>query len=281
MDWTHLRLTDRIKPGVRVLFVGINPGVRSAQTGHHFAGFSNRFWKLLTESRLVPEPITYQDDARLPEFGFGITNLIARPSPGIDDLSPIEYVEGWKTLERKIRRYKPEWVALVGITLFRAIEPLLVTEMMSLPRRSGVAAKAGRSGVAAKAGSQPARIHGARVFVLPNPSGRNANFSYAEMLDAFVALRRAITASAEAAASPPEPWRRRKASAPGAVSGPRPPRAPAAAASAARAAAAAERSRRATGTDPRTTPSLPAAARRRTVRHTRAGSRSRDPRRTR
>src|SRR5688500_16306163 len=90
--WEHLRLRDRIEPGVRVLFVGINPGVRSAQTGHHFAGFSNRFWKLLWESGLVPQPLTYADDERLPEFGYGITNLVARPTPGIDTLSPSEYV---------------------------------------------------------------------------------------------------------------------------------------------------------------------------------------------
>ena len=80
-DWSRLRLRDRIRPGVRVLFVGINPGVRSALTGHHFAGYSNRFWKLLFESGLVPEPITFEQDDRLPDFGFGITNLIARPSP--------------------------------------------------------------------------------------------------------------------------------------------------------------------------------------------------------
>ena len=61
---------------MRVLFVGINPGVRSALTGHHFAGFSNRFWKLLYDARLVPEPITYVDDERLPEWGYGITNVI-------------------------------------------------------------------------------------------------------------------------------------------------------------------------------------------------------------
>jgi TDG/mug DNA glycosylase family protein len=267
MDWVHLRLKDRIKPGVRVLFVGINPGVRSAQTGHHFAGFSNRFWKLLSESGLVPEPITYRDDARLTEFGFGITNLIARPSPGIDDLSPAEYVDGWRVLDRKIRRYKPEVVALVGITLFRAIEPLLADEL-GLPRRSHGVANAGRSRAAAnpglprrsraaaKAGPQPAVIHGARVFVLPNPSGRNANFSYAEMLAAFVALRRSLSV-------------------------PRPRRARAVGASAARAAGAAERSRRAAGRDPRTTPWPPGAAPFRTGPHTPAGSPSRDRRRTR
>jgi TDG/mug DNA glycosylase family protein len=179
-DWEHLRLKDRIRPGVRVLFVGINPGVRSAQTGHHFAGFSNRFWKLLWDAGLVPEPITYKDDERLPEFGYGITNLIARPSPGIDTLSPAEYVAGWKVLERKIRRHQPEIVALVGVTLWRVILPLLDVE-------EAQRAKLKR---ATCPGPQPVTIHGARVYVLPNPSGRNANFSYAEMLAAFRQLKR-------------------------------------------------------------------------------------------
>ena len=180
MEWEHLRLRDRIKPGVRVLFVGINPGVRSAQTGHHFAGYSNRFWKLLSESGLVPQPMTYVDDDRLPDFGYGITNLIARPSRGIDDLEPREYVAGWKTLSGKVSRYRPQLLAIVGVTLYRAILPLL--------DRS-----AERSRAAKVLGSQPQVLHGARVFVLPNPSGRNANFSYAEMLEAFVALKRSIT----------------------------------------------------------------------------------------
>jgi len=79
---------------VRVLFVGINPGIRSAQLGHHFAGYSNRFWKLLFDARLVPEPIGTEQDVRLPEWGFGITNLVARATPGIDTLRPEEYVEG-------------------------------------------------------------------------------------------------------------------------------------------------------------------------------------------
>ena len=181
----HLRLKDRIKPGVRVLFVGINPGVRSALTGHHFAGFSNRFWKLLAESGLVPEPIGFEADHRLTEFGFGITNLIARPSPGINDLVPAEYVEGWKRLDRKIARYRPEVVALVGVTLYRAIEPLIAGEVDRKTR----AAMRSR---AIAPGPQPATIHGARIFVLPNPSGRNANFSYDEMLAAFKGLRRIL-----------------------------------------------------------------------------------------
>jgi double-stranded uracil-DNA glycosylase len=185
VKWSHLRLKDRIRPGVRVLFVGINPGVRSAITGHHFAGFSNRFWKLLSESGLVPEPITFERDDRLVEFGFGITNLIPRPSPGINDLAPSEYVEGWRALDRKIRRYRPEIVALVGVTLFRAIEPLLAGE---LDRKQRAAMRSRPIAL----GPQPAVIHGAQVFVLPNPSGRNANFTYSEMLRAFRDLRRLV-----------------------------------------------------------------------------------------
>ena len=153
--------------------MGINPGVRSSQVGHHFAGPSNRFWKLLYESRLVPEPIGFADDDRLPEWGFGITNLIPRPTPGIDTLRPEEYVAGAKTLRRKIRRVKPEVVAFVGVTLFRSVFGKRPGELVVL-------------------GPQKEQFEGARVFVLPNPSGRNANFSYAEMLDAFARLRRAL-----------------------------------------------------------------------------------------
>ena len=184
--WSQLRLKDRIRPGVRVLFVGINPGVRSAVTGHHFAGYSNRFWKLLSESGLVPEPITFERDDRLPEFGYGITNLIPRPSPGIDDLRPSEYIEGWDVLEKKIRRYRPEIVALVGVTLYRAIAPLVIADE-DRPRKE-------RRSRPITLGPQPMTIHGAQVFVLPNPSGRNANFSYDEMLEAFTTLRLKISA---------------------------------------------------------------------------------------
>ncbi len=166
-------LRDRIKPGVRILFVGINPGIRSSLTGHHFAGFSNRFWKLLFESGLVPAPITYEDDDRLPSFGFGITNICARPTPGIDTLLPEEYVVGRMKLRRKILRYKPAIVALVGVTVFRAM----------FPERKG----------RVTLGLQAESIGDAAVFVLPNPSGRNANFTYTEMLAAFRALEAHIS----------------------------------------------------------------------------------------
>jgi len=165
-------LRDRIKPGVRVLFVGINPGIRSSLTGHHFAGFSNRFWTLLFESGLVSERITYQEDDRLPEFGYGITNIVPRPTPGIDTIAPGEYVAGRMRLRRKILRHRPRIVAMVGVTVFRAMFP---------GRRDAVTL-----------GTQRERIGDTEVFVLPNPSGRNANFSYAEMLAAFRKLKRRL-----------------------------------------------------------------------------------------
>lgn len=153
-----------------MLFVGINPGIRSALTGRHFAGFSNRFWKLLVESGLVPEPISCEDDVRLPEWGYGITNIVPRPTPGIDSLRRDEFVAGCARLRRKILRYRPAVVALVGVTVFRAL----------FPRRTG----------AVSLGPQPEHIGRAVVFVLPNPSGRNANYTYAEMRRAFRALAR-------------------------------------------------------------------------------------------
>ena len=161
-----------------MLFVGINPGVRSALTGHHFAGFSNRFWKLLFESRLVPERITYEDDDRLPEWGYGVTNIIARATPGIDTLRPDEYAAGRTRLLAKVRKYRPRIVALVGVTVFRAM----------FPAHAGVV----------RLGVQPQTLGDAAIVVLPNPSGRNANISYDEMLAAFRSLRRYVRRAVKA-----------------------------------------------------------------------------------
>ncbi len=165
------RLTDHIRPGVRVLFVGINPGLRSAATGHHFAGYSNRFWKLLFESKLVSEPLTYQDDWRLPDWGLGLTNIIQRPSAGIDALKPSEYATGRKRLVAIVQRYHPHAIALLGVTIYRTLFPDTRGQRISF-------------------GLQPAQLAGVRVFVLPNPSGRNAHYSYKAMLGAFQALRK-------------------------------------------------------------------------------------------
>ncbi len=165
------RLTDHIRPGVRILFVGINPGLRSAATGHHFAGHSNRFWKLLFESTLVSEPLTYQDDWRLPDWGLGLTNIIQRPSAGIDALTPSEYATGRKRLVATVQRFHPHMVALLGVTIYRTLFPEHRTGRISL-------------------GLQNKTLANLPVFVLPNPSGRNAHYPYRAMLGAFRTLKR-------------------------------------------------------------------------------------------
>jgi TDG/mug DNA glycosylase family protein len=154
--YEHLRLTDALEPGVRVILVGINPGVLSAVTGHHFAGPTNCFWGLLY-GRIVPEPITHEDDVRLPEWGIGMTNLVARPSPGIDVLTPREYLDGWKILEKKIERFRPRssrWSASRCIA--RSGRPWATRRRRMKP------------------GFQHATVHGARIFVLPNEQPQRA-----------------------------------------------------------------------------------------------------------
>jgi TDG/mug DNA glycosylase family protein len=165
------RLADHIRPGVRFLFVGINPSLRSAATGHHFAGYSNRFWKLLFEVRLVSEPLTYQDDWRLPDWGLGLTNIIHRPSAGIDMLKSREYSAGRKRLMATVARYRPHAVALLGVTIYRTLFPGHQTGRITL-------------------GLQDETLADRPVFVLPNPSGRNAHYPYRAMLAAFRTLKR-------------------------------------------------------------------------------------------
>lgn len=202
IDYAHLRLKDRIRSGVSVLFVGINPGVRSALTGHHFAGPSNNFWKVLFESGLTPKRVTHVDDDRLPEWGYGITNIVARPTPGVSDLTLTELRAGRAALERKVRRYKPAIVALVGITVYRALFP-------------------GAKNVTP--GRTRDRIGDAAVWVLPNPSGRNAHYSYQQMVAAFrkmgtdpifnkSLISRARESRPRACADRPAPRKRRAAS---------------------------------------------------------------------
>jgi TDG/mug DNA glycosylase family protein len=165
-------LPDRLCPGIRILFVGINPGMRSAAVGHHFAGPSNRFWKLLFESGLVSERLTYEEDWRLPEWGLGLTNIIARSTVGIDELRPEEYRAGVVALKSKIRYCRPSFVAFLGVTIYRMLF-----------------AGFGEKGLD-DLGSTKARLGGAHVVVLPNPSGRNAHYSYDQMLRLFILLRK-------------------------------------------------------------------------------------------
>ncbi len=159
-------LPDRLGPEIDLLLVGINPGLRSAALGHHFAGHGNRFWRLLHESGLTPDPLTFADDGRLPEFGLGLTNLVARATRGIDELRPSDYAAGRAGLERTIRRTRPLLVGLIGLTLARALGPRRPLTI----------------------GPQAWRLAEVEVFVVPNPSGRNAHYDYGRMLDAYGAL---------------------------------------------------------------------------------------------
>jgi TDG/mug DNA glycosylase family protein len=168
----HRDLPDYIDPTVRILFVGINPGLRSARLGHHFAGYSNRFWKVLYRARLVPEAITYLDDGRLPTWGFGLTNLVSRPSAGIHELTRQDYETGRARLLTKIERYNPPVVALLGLTLHSIVFP------------------DGSPGSRPKLGLQRRRLRSSAVYLLPNPSGRNAHYSLDAMVRAFGVLRK-------------------------------------------------------------------------------------------
>src|SRR5688572_21176717 len=113
------RLRDHLRPDLHVLFVGINPGLRSAALGHHFAGHSNRFWKVLFESGLVDRQLTYEEDHLLLERGLGLTNIVDRPTRSADELGPEDFARGRKNLKRKIEKLEPQVVAFVGVVVFR------------------------------------------------------------------------------------------------------------------------------------------------------------------
>ncbi|HEY6083747.1 MAG TPA: mismatch-specific DNA-glycosylase [Nitrospira sp.] len=164
-------LPDYIQPGLHILFVGINPGHRSAAVGHHFAGHSNRFWKLLFDSRLITDPLTFEQDWRLPEWKLGLTNVIRRSTSGIDVLMPKEYTAGRKRLIALVRQYQPKLLALLGVTIYRHF---FHDNLSAQPIQLGL---------------QTNTLAGTRIFVLPNPSGRNAHYSYETMLSAFRRLR--------------------------------------------------------------------------------------------
>jgi double-stranded uracil-DNA glycosylase len=177
-------LPDYLAPGLRILFVGINPGLHSARLGHHFAGPSNRFWKLLSDSKLLPTPMNFRDDWRLPEWGFGLTNLIARPTAGLHHLCRNDFHAGRTALLQKIRRYRPGLLALLGIT---------IAKYLLLPT-NGHMSEGRRGETKMRPGLQSLRLSGTPVFVLPNPSGRNARYPYPEMLRLFKTLRQLTAA---------------------------------------------------------------------------------------
>ena len=153
----------------RLLLVGINPGLRSWALGHHFAGNGNPFWRLLFAAGLVPEPVAFTDAARLATFGIGLTNLCPRSTRTAAELTAAEIDRGRRVLAAKCRRWRPAVVAFVGVSLYQTY--------YRLPKSGGP-------------GEKPDRLAGARVFVVPNPSGLNASFpGFDDKLVWFKALR--------------------------------------------------------------------------------------------
>ncbi|HXN85486.1 MAG TPA: mismatch-specific DNA-glycosylase [Candidatus Binataceae bacterium] len=167
-----MALRDILIRRPRVLFVGINPSLRSEAVGHHFASPGNPFWRLLYEARLIPVPLTCDEDHRLTEFQMAMTNLCSRASRSAAELQREEIEAGKRVLAAKIARLRPEVVAFVGLSIYRDF--------------FGKAATAG-------AGAKEERISEARVFVLPNPSGLNASFpGFKDKLIWFQRLRKFI-----------------------------------------------------------------------------------------
>lgn len=167
---TSRRLRDVIAPGLDVLFCGINPGLYSAAVGHHFARPGNRFWPTLHAAGFTPRLFTGFDDRELLSLGYGVTNLVARTTASADELTRDELREGAKILRRKLRRYQPRFLAVVGFTAYR----------IAFDERKAVG------------GRQPEPIGSTVVWVLPNPSGLNAHHQPAELTRLFRQLRRAV-----------------------------------------------------------------------------------------
>jgi TDG/mug DNA glycosylase family protein len=161
---------DVIAPGLRVLFCGINPGLYTAAVGHHFARPGNRFWPALCAGGLTDRVLAPDEERSLLERGYGITNLVARATATADELGVDELRAGARRLATKVRRFRPRWVAVVGIGAYRSA--------FDRPK--------------AALGVQEQTLAGAGIWVLPNPSGLNAHYGARELGRLFGELREAV-----------------------------------------------------------------------------------------
>jgi TDG/mug DNA glycosylase family protein len=166
----ELTVEDVIAPGLRVLFCGINPGLYTAATGHHFARPGNRFWPALHASGFTPRLLAPDEKEELLTLGLGITNVVARTTATAAELTREELVEGGRILREKVRVYRPAVLAVLGVGAYR----------LAFGRPKAVL------------GPQPERSEATRVWVLPNPSGLNAHYQAARLAELFQELRLAV-----------------------------------------------------------------------------------------
>lgn len=162
-------LTDVIGPDLRVLFVGINPGLYTTAIGHHFGRPGNRFWPALHLGGFTKTQMSPYDDESLLELGLGVTNLVDRTTANAAELTPEEIAAGGEKLRAKVRKYRPRIVAFLGMDAYRTAFGM---KKVSL-------------------GRQPEPLEGAIAWVLPNPSGLNANYQLPDFARLFAELREA------------------------------------------------------------------------------------------
>jgi double-stranded uracil-DNA glycosylase len=159
-------VADLVAPDLRVLFCGINPGKLSGELGLHFARPGNRFWKLLQAGGFTQSVLSPAEQHRLPALGIGITNLVGRVTATASEVSAAELRSGAALLETKVEHLRPRCVAVLGLQAYRTAF-----------RRPG-----------ATIGPQPELLGPARLWLLPNPSGLQARYQLAEMVDMFTDL---------------------------------------------------------------------------------------------
>ena len=168
-------MPDILAPDLNVVFCGINPSVYSAVVGHHFARPGNRFWRALHRGGLTPHQIVPADDAQLLNYKIGLTNVAARATVAAADLTRDELRAGAPQLIEKIERFRPQWLAILGVGAYRVAfdEPRAII------------------------GLQMRLIGATKVWVLPNPSGLNAHYPPTALAEKFGELRRAMEAESE------------------------------------------------------------------------------------
>ena len=180
--WTHLKqkpdkealrkavnrtTPDIIAPDLKVLFCGINPGLYSAATGNNFARPGNRFWKVLGRAGFTPRRFHPSEERELLTLGYGITNFCKRTTAAAAELSNEELIAGGKQLIKRVEKYRPQYLAILGVTAYRTA--------FKKPK--------------AKLGLQEEKIGGTRIWILPSPSGLNAHYQLPDLIELFSELR--------------------------------------------------------------------------------------------